>query len=193
MTAASGLVHEEMHGREFAKRGGRFEMIQLWVNLPAKFKKTNPKYQSIKNENVPRVEIENGFVRVISGNFKGVVGPASTFTPVNLWDMRLKKNSKSTFVVPKNHTAAVFVLSGEIALASGEILGEAEIGFLDTDGDMFSLEAVTDSKVLFLGGEPIHEPVIGYGPFVMNTKEEIQQAFRDYHNGLMGKISVGGV
>jgi redox-sensitive bicupin YhaK (pirin superfamily) len=189
MTAASGLVHEEMHGKEFAKNGGRFEMIQLWVNLPAKDKKSKPKYQTIQDSQVPVHEFPGGKVRVIAGELADAKGPALTFTPINLWDIRMKSGSRNTFTVPEGHTAAVFVLNGTVRLNSGEILNESEVAFFETQGTQFSLEAADESKILFLGGEPINEPVVGYGPFVMNTKEEIQQAFADYQKGLMGKIA----
>lgn len=190
MTAASGLVHEEKHGKEFAASGGRFEMVQLWVNLPAKDKMAKPRYQGIKDSQVPVVKLPNdaGLVRVIAGNFKDAHGPALTFTPINLWDIRLKAGSATNFVVPVGHTASVFVLSGQVTLGSGETLGEAEMAVLEKDGDSFSLTATQDAKILFLGGEPINEPVVGYGPFVMNSMEEIHQAFKDFNNGLMGKI-----
>ncbi len=190
MTAASGVVHEEMHGKSFSREGGRFEMVQLWVNLPARDKMSKPGYQSIKDAQVPRISLadEAGFVRVIAGEFNGSKGPARTFTPVNLWDVRLKANHRAEFVVPVGHTALVFVLSGRVALGSGESFGEGEIAFLDREGDRFVLNATEDSKVLFLGGERIDEPVVGQGPFVMNTTQEIEQCFIDYHKGLLGRI-----
>lgn len=195
MTAASGLVHEEMHGANFAKSGGRFEMIQLWVNLPAKDKMAKPRYQGLRSRDIPQILLQDnaGSVRVIAGEYEGQRGPAQTFTAVNLWDIRLKNGAKKEFHVPANHTAAVFVLSGEVKLGTGEVLGEAQLGILEQAGDRFVLEATQDAKILFLGGQPIQEPVVGYGPFVMNTMQEIQQAFVDYNKGLMGQIgSISG-
>ncbi|MGZ5278625.1 MAG: pirin family protein [Pseudobdellovibrionaceae bacterium] len=190
MTAASGLVHEEFHGKDFAKNGGLFEMVQLWVNLPKKDKMAKPKYQGIKNEQIPSIELADdaGKIRVIAGEFKGNRGPADTFSPVNLWDIRVKAGKTAKLMVPEGHTASIFVLSGKILLTSGETIGPAEIALLERDGSELSFAASEDTKILFLGGEPLREPVIGYGPFVMNSQAEIYQAFADFEQGRMGQI-----
>lgn len=190
MTAASGLVHSEKHGEDFARKGGAFEMVQLWINLPKKDKMSKPGYQGIKDEDIPAVEIQNnvGVVRVIAGDYLGTKGPASTFTPINLWDIRLNAGHTSEFKAPVGHTAAVFVLSGKITLNNGETIGEAEIALLERDGDSFTINATENAKLLFLGGEPIDEPIVGYGPFVMNTPAEIGQAMRDFESGKMGRL-----
>lgn len=190
MTAASGLVHEEKHGKDFANKGGAFEMVQLWINLPKKDKMSKPSYQGIKNENIPVVNIANnaGIVRVIAGDYLGSKGPASTFTPINLWDIRLNAGHTTEFKVPAGHTTAVFVLGGKITLNGGEVVGEAEIALLERDGDSFTITSTEDAKILFLGGEPINEPIVGYGPFVMNTTAEIGQAMRDFESGKMGRL-----
>ncbi len=190
MTAASGLVHEELHGKEFSKTGGVFEMVQLWVNLPAKDKKAKPKYQGILNASIPRVELPNkaGSLSVIAGEFAGKKGPAETFTPINLWDVRLNEGSKAELSLPKGHTSLVFVLSGQVKLGSGETIHAAELAVLDMDEEEFALEALKEAKILILGGEPINEPLIGYGPFVMNTKKEIAEAFEDFNSGRMGRL-----
>lgn len=193
MTAASGLVHEEKHGKDFSKTGGMFEMIQLWVNLPAKYKMSPPRYQGIMDGQMTRVELpqNSGFVRIIAGDFSGSKGPAKTFTPINLWDMNLKANSENEFQVPANHTAAFFVLKGEVQVVGSEdkgSLSEAELGLLSPNETSFRLKAIKDSQILFMGGEPIKEPVIGYGPFVMNTQQEIRQAMQDYEMGKMGNL-----
>lgn len=190
MTAASGLVHEEFHGKEFSQKGGAFEMVQLWVNLPKKYKMSKPRYQGIKDAEIPVVALANqaGSVRVIAGEFAGNKGPASTFSPVNLWDIRLNAGEKVELNVPAGHTAAVFVLSGKVTTEDGKTIAEAEIALLEREGSQFSLKADEDAKILFLGGEPIDEPIVGYGPFVMNTPAEIQQAFVDFQNGKMGSI-----
>lgn len=190
MTAASGLVHEEKHGKEFAKKGGAFEMVQLWVNLPKEHKMSKPRYQGIKTDDIPNVTLPNGAgsLRVIAGDYLGNKGPAATFTSINLWDIRLNAGQKVEFKVPEGHTTSIFVLTGNIKISDGEGLSEAELGILERKGDTFSIEAETDAKVLFMGGEPINEPIIGYGPFVMNTKAEIHEAFMDFQRGKMGQI-----
>lgn len=195
MTAASGLVHEEKHGKDFANTGGTFEMIQLWVNLPASQKMSPPRYQGIMSEQMARVELpqNSGSVRIIAGELGGSKGPAKTFTAINLWDIDLKANSENEFQVPAKHTAALFVLNGEIQVLGSEDKGsltEAQLGLLSPSENSFRLKALKDSKILFLGGEPIKEPVIGYGPFVMNTQQEIHQAMLDYEAGKMGHLSI---
>ncbi len=191
MTAASGIVHEEFHGPDFAKRGGPFEMIQLWVNLPAKDKKADPGYQGITDKEIPRVALpgEAGLVRVIAGSYEGNKGPAHTFSPIDLWDVRVNAGCLVEFKMPAGHTTSVFVLKGRVRLESGESVGEAELGVLDRDGESFALEALADTTLMILSGAPIGEPIVGYGPFVMNTEAEIQQAFLDYRSGRMGRIA----
>jgi redox-sensitive bicupin YhaK (pirin superfamily) len=190
MTAASGLVHEEMHGVDFAKNGGRFEMIQLWVNLRARDKMNKPRYQGIKNAQIPVVQLADGagLVRVIAGEYSAQKGPAQTFSPVNLWDIRLKTGGRLRIAPPKGHTASVFVLSGRVRLGTGESVSEAQLVVLDREGDDFTLTADEETKLLFLGGEPLNEAVVGYGPFVMNSMAEIQQAFIDFNSGRMGQL-----
>lgn len=190
MTAASGLVHEEKHGKEFAKKGGLFEMVQLWVNLPAKDKMTKPRYQGILSDTIPKVDLGKGVgsLRVIAGSFEGHQGPAKTFTPINMWDIRLNSGQTREFRVPAGHTTLVFVLEGRVRLGSGETLHAAELGILDPKEENFSLMALENAKILFLGGEPLNEPIVGYGPFVMNTSAEIAKAFQDYNSGLMGTM-----
>ena len=188
MTAASGLVHEEKHGKNFAKKGGLFEMVQLWVNLPAKDKMAKPRYQGITAASTPKVELEAGSVRVIAGEFQGAKGPALTFTPINLWDVRLKAGKELSLAMPSGHTSLVFVLRGIVGLGTGETLEEAELAVLSREEAEFTLRSETDAIVLVLGGLPINEPIVGYGPFVMNTMEEIRQAFQDFEAGKMGQI-----
>ncbi len=188
MTAASGLVHDEMHSEEFSKTGGIFEMVQLWVNLPAKDKMTSPRYQGITSDQIPQVETEAGIVRVIAGEFNGSKGAAKTFTPIELYDVRLKKNGTQNFKIEKNFNTLVFVLSGEVQLNGGEVLKAAEIAALDHSDDNFNLTARADSKLLVLAGAAINEPIVGHGPFVMNTSAEIHQAIDDFNKGRMGKL-----
>ena len=191
MTAAGGLVHEEFHGPTYAKTGGPFEMVQLWVNLPAKHKMAEPGYQGITSAQIPRVELPDnaGAVRVIAGDFNGAKGPARTFTPVNLWDVKLAAGAHASFKVPAGYTTLVFVLRGGVKLADGTNVGEAEVAVLEREGDEFAVEAAAETTLLVLNGEPFAEPVVGYGPFVMNSRREIEQAITDYQNGKMGHIA----
>lgn len=189
MTAASGLVHEEKHGADFAKNGGLFEMVQLWVNLPAKDKMNKPRYQGIRDEQIPVVDLQGGKVRVIAGDFQTTHGPALTHSPINMWDMRLTKGSTHTFTVPEGHTASVFVLSGSIKLNEDKVINSAELALMDTADTAFKIEVLEDTKMLFLGGQPLNEPIVGYGPFVMNTQQEIRQAFDDFNSGKMGHLT----
>jgi quercetin 2,3-dioxygenase len=191
MTAASGLVHEEFHGREYAKRGGPFEMIQLWVNLSAKDKQARPGYQNITNAQIPRVDLPSGAgtARVIAGDYQGTRGPAHTFSPMNVWDVGLTAGKSVEFRVPAGWTTALFVLKGRVRLRSGEIAGAAELAVLEREDETFAMEALEDTTLLFLNGQPIEEPIVGQGPFVMNTRAEIDQAMDDYRNGRMGRLA----
>lgn len=190
MTAGSGLVHEELHGKEISAKGGELHGVQIWVNLPKQYKMTKPKYQGIKNANIPAVKLPNdsGVVRVIAGDYLGSKGPASTFTFINLWDINLKANQSADFTVPAGQTAVVFVAQGSVAINDSKLIEEAEIAVLEKEKNKFTLKAIQDSKILFLGGEPINEPIIGYGPFVMNTQAEILQAMQDFESGKMGVL-----
>ncbi|QAZ40614.1 quercetin 2,3-dioxygenase [Methylibium sp. Pch-M] len=190
MTAGRGIVHEEFHGRDYARRGGPFEMLQLWVNLPAKDKRVAPAYQGITAAQIPHVELPDaaGTVRVIAGELQGVVGPARSFSPINLWDLRLVAGRPVRLSVPAGHTTALFVLKGALRVdGSDTVVGEAELAVLEREGDTLQIEAVADATLLLLGGEPLNEPVVGQGPFVMNTPAEIRQAFLDYQSGQFGR------
>jgi redox-sensitive bicupin YhaK (pirin superfamily) len=188
MTAASGIVHEEWHEREFTRRGGTMEMAQLWVNLPAKHKMAAPAYQDIRSAQIPVVDVGTGSsVRVIAGEFRGAKGPARTFTPINVWDARLKAGGRVELDLPDGHTALLAVLRGKVSINGGESAGPAELAILERAGTRVVLEAGEDATVLVLNGEPIDEPVVGYGPFVMNTPDEIRQAFSDFHRGRLGQ------
>jgi quercetin 2,3-dioxygenase len=190
MTAAGGIVHEEFHGPEFAKRGGVFEVVQLWVNLPAKDKMAQAGYQAITSEQIPAVDLpgDAGFIRVIAGRHGDTDGPARTFTPMNLWDVRLKAGHHAELKVPVDHTAALFVLKGGVRLGSGETIGEGEMAVFERAGENLVIEATGSATLLLLSGEPINEPVVGYGPFVMNSEDEIRQAVTDYQTGQMGRL-----
>jgi redox-sensitive bicupin YhaK (pirin superfamily) len=184
MTAASGIVHEEWHEREFTRRGGTMEMAQLWVNLPARHKMAAPAYQDIRSAQIPVVDVGTGSsVRVIAGEFRGAKGPARTFTPINVWDARLKPGGRVELELPDGYTALLAVLRGKVSINGDEPAGPAELAILERAGTRVVLEVGEDATVLVLNGEPIDEPVVGYGPFVMNTPDEIRQAFSDFHSG----------
>ncbi len=191
MTAASGVVHEEKHSREFTRRGGTLEMAQLWVNLPAEHKMGPPAYQTILDRQIPSVELPDdaGTVRVIAGDFGGVKGPAQTFTPINLWDLRLTSLSRAELVLPRGYTAALFVRHGEVVLTDSERVREMDLAMLTREGERLRISARDDASVLVLNGAPIDEPVAAYGPFVMNRKTEITQAIDDYHSGRLGRLA----
>ncbi len=191
MTAASGLVHEEFHGRGYAQRGGKFEMVQLWVNLPAKDKMSSPRYQEILNAQIPSVNLpnDNGKVRVIAGEFGAAKGPAKTFTPINVWDIRLASDRQVDLIVPDGHTALLAVLKGKIRVNGADFINAAEVGMFEHGGEIISLDSGQGATILLLAGEPINEPIVGSGPFVMNTAQEIRQAMMDYQSGKMGHLS----
>jgi redox-sensitive bicupin YhaK (pirin superfamily) len=190
MTAASGVVHEEKHERAFAEKGGTFEMVQLWVNLPAKEKMSPPRYQAITKDQIPSVKLgAESYARVIAGELNGTRGPAKTFTPVNVFDVRAKAGEQFDLALPEGQNSAVVLLKGNARLNGETALeGEARNAVLDPDGDSVTFEIVEDSTLLVLSGEPIHEPVASYGPFVMNTEEELAQAVADYRSGKMGHL-----
>ena len=190
MTAGAGIVHEEFHSRQFTEQGGLLEMVQLWVNLPASAKDTPAAYQTLLNEDIPRVPLENGggILRVIAGEYLGHQGSASTFTPINVWDLRLEPGSRVNLPVPSGHTTLVAVLNGSVLINGTDVLRGVELANLDREGQEVVLESNNDARLLVLSGEPIDEPVVGYGPFVMNTQEEIQQAMLDFQSGKFGTL-----
>ncbi|MEO6920641.1 MAG: pirin family protein [Collimonas sp.] len=184
MTAGAGILHEEFHSEAFTRSGGALEMVQLWVNLPAKDKMTAPGYQAIRNADIPVVALPDqaGTVRVIAGSFDGHAGPAHTFSPVNVWDLRLAAGGITALALPDGWNSALIVLHGTV-LVNGETVGrESEMVLLDGSGSKVALESNNDAVVLLLSGEPIDEPIVGHGPFVMNSEEEIAQAFTDFKN-----------
>ncbi|MFZ3032975.1 MAG: pirin family protein [Parvibaculum sp.] len=185
MTAAGGILHEEFHSQRYTKSGGPFHVAQLWVNLPAKDKMSAPGYQSIADTDIPRVELENdrGLVRVIAGEFGGHKGPARTFTPLNVWDVRLKVDARITLDLPEGHTTLLVVLKGRIIVNGAQEAGGSEIVSLSREGAQANVVAAGETVLLVLTGEPIDEPVVGYGPFVMNTEAEIHQAVADFNSG----------
>ena len=190
MTAASGVVHEEMHERDFARRGGLFEAIQLWVNLPSRLKMSPPRYQTLTARDIPEVLLpdDGGAVRVVAGEFQGTRGPAKTFTPVHLYDLRVKAGHAAELDLPETYSSALFVLQGAVTLNGSTPVREAELALLDRKGRRIALAASADATMLVLSGEPIAEPVARYGPFVMNTEQELIQAVQDYRAGKMGHL-----
>jgi quercetin 2,3-dioxygenase len=190
MTAASGVVHEESHGRDFARRGGLFEMVQLWVNLPAKDKMAPPRYQGITSTEIPTVNLpeQSGTARVIAGELAGAKGPAKTFTPLQVWDLRLAGGRGTDLTLPDGYTTPLVVLRGAVRINGSEEVGDAEVGLFDRRGERIHIDCVRDATALLLSGEPIDEPIVGLGPFVMNTAAEIRQAMADYESGKMGHL-----
>lgn len=190
MTAAGGILHEEYHSHAFTRQGGTLEMVQLWVNLPAKDKNAAPGYQTLLDRDIPAVELTDraGTVRVIAGEYDGHRGPAHTFTPIDLWDVRLRQDGTASFTLPEGHTVAVVVLKGTVQVNGDAVVREAQLVVLDRTGGEVTLEANNDASLLVLSGEPIDEPVVMQGPFVMNTADEIRQAMADFQSGRFGRI-----
>jgi len=189
MTAASGILHEEFHSPGFTAKGGDFRVVQLWVNLPSKHKMTTPGYQAITSADIPSVAVPGGKVRVIAGDFAGAKGPAKSFTPINLWDVRLEKGATLKLDLPEGHNAALAVLSGNVTINGEKTASDAQVVLFDPAGTDVTVEAGSDAVLLVLTGEPIREPIAGYGPFVMNTEGEIRQAITDFNSGRFGQIA----
>ena len=189
MTAGSGLLHKEYHEKEFSKTGGLFQMVQLWVNLPAKFKKTKPKYQEITNKMMSRYDLpgDKGYIEVIAGEFNGVKGPASTFTPIHAYNARLKKDANLEMSFPADYNTGLLIIEGE-AKINGEVAAQDHFVLLKNDGENFEIEATEDTVILVLSGEPINEPIAAYGPFLMNKWEEVEQAMHDVNSGKFGVL-----
>jgi len=190
MTAGSGILHEEFHSEDFAKQGGTLEMVQLWVNLPAKLKMTQPGYQAIQDKQIPVINLQNaaGQARIIAGEFDGHKGPANTFTPINVIDLKLNKGSTS-ISVPEGWNSSLVVLKGAVEAGDGVVAKDAQMLMFSNQGKDIQIHALEDTTALLLSGEPIDEPIVGYGPFVMNSQEEIAQAMQDFNSGSFGKIT----
>lgn len=187
MTAAGGLLHDEFHSEAFTRSGGRFEVVQLWVNLPAKHKMDDPHYQALTRDNIPVVALANqaGNIRVIAGQYGRHSGIAKTYTPINVWDIRLWQRAKVDFSLPDGHVLIVLVRKGDVRI-EGTVASSEQMLQLSQSGTEFTIEAETDADLLVLSGEPIPEPVAGHGPFVMNTRQELVQAFHDFEAGKFG-------
>jgi len=191
MTAAGGILHEEYHSPAFAKTGGPFRMVQLWVNLPAKDKMAPGGYQGILAADIPTVALPDnaGTARIIAGELLGTRGPARTFTPINVWDVALARDADVTLSLPDGHTTMLVMLGGHVTVNGSEPAGEAEMLLLDRAGSEVRLHADGDAKLLLLSGEPIDEPIAGYGPFVMNSEDEIRQAIDDFNSGRFAQVA----
>ena len=188
MTAGSGLLHKEYHEKSFSENGGEFQMVQLWVNLPAKDKKSTPKYQAITNDKMGQYKMDDGsFVEVIAGEYNQVKGPASTFSPIQVYNARFKKNGSGNFSFPASCNTAFLVISGKVTINEQAVNADHFVLFAH-DGEDIRLTAEEDATVLILSGEPIDEPIAAYGPFLMNTWDEVDQAIRDATQGKYGVL-----
>lgn len=186
MTAGSGILHDEFHSEQFTQRGGTIEMAQLWVNLPTKHKMTKPGYQAITSNDIPNVSLDGGELRVIAGEYQGSKGPAETFSELNVWDLKLAKNAQQTLNIPEGWSTILVVLKGSIEINDQQAGQDDTVIFYDTNTEL-NMVATDDCTLLVLSGEPLNEPVVGAGPFVMNNEEEIRQAFNDFKSGKFGQ------
>jgi len=191
MTAGNGIVHQEFHSQEFVRKGGTFQMVQLWINLPAKDKSTKAGYQTLSKSHIPVVSLpeSEGNLRVVAGEFNGTKGPARTFTPINFWDVNLHAGKTIELPVPSGHTTAFLVLSGILEVNQKHKAIEGELAIFSRSGNTVVIKTKTDCQFLLMDGEPINEPIVGYGPFVMNSEAEIKQAFEEFQLGQMGELS----
>ena len=189
MTAGGGILHKEFHETEFSKKGGPFEMVQLWVNLPKKDKQTPAKYQALVSDNINRFQLENngGFVKVIAGNCNGVKGSASTFTEMNMFDIHLNPGGSFNTTIPSTHNTCILVINGS-AEVNGQKAEQHQFIFFKNEGENISIKSDTTSILLLLSGVPINEPIAQYGPFVMNTQAELQEAFQEFQSGKFGVL-----
>ncbi|WP_418639360.1 pirin family protein [Winogradskyella sp.] len=190
MTAASGVLHKEFHETEWSKTGGEFQMVQLWVNLPAKDKMSTPKYQAISNSEITKIDLPNkaGEIEVIAGDYQGHKGAASTFSPVNMFNLKLKKGAKTQLSFPANYTTALLMVEGDAIVNENTDAPQDHFVMFSNDGESFTVEALNDAIILVLSGEPINEPIAAHGPFVMNTQEELIEAFQDFNTGKFGYL-----
>ena len=190
MTAASGVLHKEFHETEWSKKGGEFQMVQLWVNLPAKDKMSPPKYQAISNTQITKVALPDnaGELEVIAGAYNGHKGAASTFSPIEMYNLRLKKGAKTQLTFPENYTTALVMVEGDAKVNGDTEAPQDHFVMFSNDGDTFTVEALSDTVILVLSGEPIKEPIAAHGPFVMNTQEELIEAFQDFNTGKFGYL-----
>lgn len=190
MTAASGVLHKEFHEKEWSKTGGEFQMVQLWVNLPAKYKMSAPKYQALKNKEITNVELPDGAgtVEVIAGEYAGTQGAATTFSPIHLYNVKLKQGGKAVFNFPADYTTALLLIEGSAIVNGADTVPQDHFALFANEGEEFSVQASEDAIILVLSGEPLREPIVSYGPFVMNTAKEIEEAIRDFNIGKFGYL-----
>lgn len=190
MTAGSGVLHKEYHEEEFSRKGGLFQMVQLWVNLPAKYKMTPAKYQPLENKDLIKVFLDDGksHVEVIAGEYDNLKGPASTFSPLNLFNAKLLQGDKARFIFKKEYNTGMLVVEGELKINESKTAADDHFILFGHDGEDITIEAVKPSIVLVMSGEPINEPIASYGPFVMNSEAEIKQAFDDFKKGKFGYL-----
>ena len=190
MTAGAGIVHEEFHSSEFTHNGGTLEIFQLWVNLPAVHKMTPPKYQSIRSTDIPKIDLpsNSGYARIIAGNYGESKGPASTYSPVYVWDLFLNSGSEVELPIPDGWTSSIVVRKGSITTNQSTPVHNSQFIIFEKEGQNLHLKSNQDSSLLLLAGEPLNEPIVGYGPFVMNTEREIHEAIHDFNSGKFGVI-----
>jgi redox-sensitive bicupin YhaK (pirin superfamily) len=191
MTAAGGILHKEFHSEAFTRNGGTLEMVQLWINLPGRYKNAEPGYQTLLDRDIPAAALPNGSgnLRIIAGEHDGKRGPARGFTPINVWDLQLNRGGNASLTFPEGHTVVIAMLSGTVEINGATIAREAQLVLFDREGGEIALKANGDASLLLLSGEPINEPVVMHGPFVMNTADEIRQAMVDFQNGRFGEIA----
>jgi hypothetical protein len=190
MTAGSGIIHEEFHSEEFTRQGGTLQMAQLWVNLRARDKGVAPRYQTLLKSDIPVVNLPDdaGKLRIIAGEFQGQKGAAKTYSPINLWDITLQAGKSITFPVPDGHTTAVLLLNGAVTIHGDQSAKEGDLAVFLRTGTSITLAAQSETQILLMDGEPFNEPIVGHGPFVMNSKAEILKAFEEYEQGKMGEL-----
>jgi len=191
MTAASGVLHKEYHEKSWSKQGGDFHLVQLWVNLPAKEKMSQPKYQPITNDQMGKVQLpdNDGVIEVIAGSYQETKGPASTFSPIHLYNAKLNKGAKTEFSFPSLFNTALLVIEGSVVINDDEKAPADHFVLFENQGETFTVKALENSIILIMSGEPFHEPIAAQGPFVMNTMDEIRQAYSDYHSGKFGHLA----
>lgn len=188
MTAGSGVLHKEYHEEEFSKKGGLFQMVQLWINLPAKFKMISPRYQEITADKKGIVQLDHGVVEVIAGEFNGVKGPAQTFSPIELYVIKLEAGGVFEIEIPEEYNVSALMIEG-IAISDGQSIPQDHFALFNNNGNKIKIEAKEKATILFMAGHPLHEPIAAYGPFLMNTEQEIRQAFEDFRNGKFGYLA----